>query len=342
VAKKTAKRSVKKSPATKPAAKKLAKAPPAKEAAAKTPAKKALAKTPVKTFAVYAQVSPPTGLLPIPTLGAAAAAAPPPEGSAAAYAQYLPIAQETPASEIPTFRLDPALANQNVTTAMAALAPYTSTLAALPSPFSLTAMQAVPSIALATIYAAAQVDLASPGTTAALVKAASTLRGVMLSSAVTLMKAGVLPAPEVQRIMKGTGVADTAQDCVDLAQLFTTNAAAVAGKTPVTQAQIQQATQVGDALLKVLKPARTPSQPRHTTNPSVAARNALGALLTTQYEQQVRRAGMWIWLDDVDKHVPALGSHAGTKKKASPPKTVTATPTPTAAAGATGVATVAK
>ena len=142
--------------------------------------------------------------------------------------------------------------------------------------------------------------------------------------------------------MKGRGTPDVAQDCVDLSQLFTTYAAAVAGKTPITQAQIQEAAEVGDALLKVLKPSRAPAQPLHTTNPTVAARNALGALLTTQYEQQVRRAGMWIWLGDVDKHVPALGSHAGTKKKAPAAPTVGATPTVTAAAGATGVVTVAK
>ena len=195
MAKKTAKRSAMKSKTAKTVTKKAAKAAVAKAAPARKPAKKAPARRPVRRFAVYAQVSPPSGILPTSPLGSLPAAAPPPAGSAAAYAEYLPIAQQTPASQISTFRIDPALAYQNVQTAMAALGPYTSTLATLPSPFSLTDMQAVPSIALATIYAAAQVNLASPGTTKALVKTATALRGVMLSSAVTLMKAGVLPAP---------------------------------------------------------------------------------------------------------------------------------------------------
>lgn len=141
----------------------------------------------------------------------------------------------------------------------------------------------------------------------------------MLSNAVSLMKSGDLPAPDVQRIAKGKGGADVAQDCVDLAQLYTANAAAVKGKTPITQAQIDEAQSVGDQLLQLLKPknARSPSTRQQST--AVLARDQLGALLVAQHQAQVRRAGTWIRVDDVDAHVPPLQSHAGhAKPKAAP------------------------
>ena len=170
------------------------------------------------------------------------------------------------------------------------------------------------------VYAAAQVDLSSPGTIAKLRKTAGALRDVLLSNAVALMKAGALPAPDVQRIVKGKGGTDVAQDCVDLAHLFTVNAAALKGKTVITQAQTDEARSVGDELLRLLKPKNAPSKSTSQQSPAVVARDQLGALLGAQHQAQVRRAGMWIWVDDVDAHVPPLQSHAGHKKtKAAAP-----------------------
>ncbi len=302
---------------TKPAA---AKAPAAKPAAA---AKKA------------AKPKAPAGPVAIPPPPPPAVAPATPKGSAAAYAKYLPIAQkQIPAAQVVPYRQDPALAAQNISTGLAALAPYKKQLAKLPAPFDLGAMNELPAIAIATMYAAAQVDLSSPGTVGQLRKTAGALRDVLLSNAVSLMKAGVLPAADVQRIMKGKGASDVAQDCVDLAQLFTVNAAAVKGKTPVTQAQIGEATQVGDQLLALIKPKGTPGQPLNKTNAAVAARDQVAALMVAQYAQ-LRRAGMWIWVDDVDANVPPLHSHAGHKKKAA---AVTA-PAGTAAAAPAAAAT---
>lgn len=41
---------------------------------------------------------------------------------------------------------------------------------------------------------------------------------------------------------------------------------------------------------------------------AVAERDRLWTLLWNGYQQQARRAGMWLWLDDVDAFVPPLQS----------------------------------
>jgi hypothetical protein len=275
-----------------------------------------------------------TTVSPIATGGTIAGATSPPAvatGSAAAYAQYLPIAAAAfPQGQVPRFAGDPALALSNASMGLAALAPYASELAKLPAPFDLAAMQSVPEVAQAAIYAAAQVDTRSAGTIAALRSQVSAVRDVLLSNAVALMKSGVLPAPAVQRIVRGRGVADSAQDCVDLAALFTANAAAVRGKTAITAAQISQAAQVGDQLLSLLKPKNAKQGTLASRNAAALARDQLGALLAQRYVE-LRRAGMWVWVDAVDDHVPSMRAHLVHKKRAKTPAAPAAkTPAPAA------------
>jgi hypothetical protein len=269
-------------------------------------ATKTTAKTPKKKTAPKK----PAGPVDIPTAPAPTAASLVPGGSAAAYAQYAPLAVQAAAgSTLATYSRDPKLASQNIVTGIDALAPFAAALKLLPAPFDPGALAALPAIAQALIFAAAKVDRTSPGTIRALQKTAGALRELMLSSAVTLMKSGDLPAPEVQHIVKGSGPIDQAQDCVDLAVLYTKYAPQIVGKTPVTQAQIDEARDVGDRLLQVLKPGTTPRKPLRETNPDVAIRDALGAYLVAQHDVQMRRPAYWIWGDDFEEHVPRLHSH---------------------------------
>lgn len=238
-----------------------------------------------------------------------------PDGSEA-YKQILPLAQAAlGGATAPTYGQAPALAYQNILTGVKALTPHRQVLAALPAPFDLAALDALPAVAMATAHAASKVDFASPGVIRKLQETAGGLREVMLSSAVTLMKAGVLPAPEVRHIMKGRGPTDQAQDCVDLAALFTKYASEVAGKTPVTGAQVDEARKVGNQLLQLLKPSHAPRQSTAERNADVAARDALGAYLVAQHRGQMRRAAYWIWGDDFEDHVPALHSRARAPQK---------------------------
>jgi hypothetical protein len=255
----------------------------------------------------------PVYIPPAPVQGSPAAV---PQGSAQAYEQYLPIAQKFLDGTVPIpYRFDPALAYQNIITGLTALTPYESALISLPAPFDMVSMKALPAIGLAAIYAAAQVDLTSSGRIRQLQQTASALREIMLSSAVALMKTGLVPADEVRRIARGSGPIDIAQDAVDLAALFTNFSAAITGKTPITQANIDDAKSVGDQLLALLKPKNAPRKTRSEQYPEVAARDALGALMVSWHKEHMRRAGMWIWGEEVDQHVPVLHSHAGAPKK---------------------------
>jgi hypothetical protein len=128
-----------------------------------------------------------------------------------------------------------------------------------------------------------------------------------------------MPAKEVQDIKKGSGPVDGAQDCVDLAELYTNHASGLAGKTAITQAEIDQCRAVGDQLLTLLKAKNAPTETRQQKFDTIAARDRIGALMVAWYEQHLRRAGYWIWGADIDAHVPPAHSHAPApikKKKA--------------------------
>lgn len=50
---------------------------------------------------------------------------------------------------------------------------------------------------------------------------------------------------------------------------------------------------------------------------AVDTRDRLWTLLSSRHEAQLRRAGMWLWVDDVDGHVPPLLSSARRTKRAA-------------------------
>jgi hypothetical protein len=263
----------------------------------------------------------PAGPVAIPPAPAPTAASLVPAGAEAAYLQYAPIALKASAGKTPrTYTNDAMLAYQNIATGIDALAPYADALKLLPAPFDPAALAALAAIAQATVYAAAKVDHSSPGLVRALKETARGLREVMLASAVSLAKKDKLDAREVARIKKGSGPIDLAQDCVDLAALFTASAADIAGMSPITQKDIDDARDVGNRLLQVLKPSNAPRKPLRETNPDVATRDALAAYLVEQHDLHMRRPAYWIWGDDFDDHVPPLHSHERAPQKKEPAK----------------------
>ncbi|XXX71631.1 hypothetical protein WMF30_28700 [Sorangium sp. So ce134] len=237
------------------------------------------------------------------------------EGSAEAAADFLQEARSIPAREIRPLRADAALIHHNVSVGLDAVSSREADLLKLPAPFDLDAMRSLRRLGLGLVYAAAQVDRSSPGTAKKLLKRAHEIRDVLLSAAVALMKAGVLPAQKVKKIMAGSGARDMVQDCVDLAQLFRDHAAEIRGKTAVTRAQIDEASTVGNQLLALLKPKGAKAKTPAAVKDAVEARDRLWTLLSLRHEEQLRRAGMWLWVDKVDEHVPPLLSRAARKAK---------------------------
>ena len=96
-------------------------------------------------------------------------------------------------------------------------------------------VEAAPTVALALVAAVARCQRASgdQGEVATLYTGVAASRGLLLDSASSLARKGLLPSADVARIRKGRGNVDAAQDCLALVALFRTNAAAIAGKSAV-------------------------------------------------------------------------------------------------------------
>ena len=236
-------------------------------------------------------------------------------GSAAAVDQHRARAAALPSKEVRGLGGDPALAAHNVGVAIAALAPHRKAIGELPAPFSKAALAALPSLAAAVVHAHAQVDRSSTGDTKKDLARASAVRALLLNAAVTLADAKALPPAKVATIKKGSGPRDLAQDCVDLAALFRANAAAIKGKTAIGKDVVDEAATVGDALLALLKPKAGKGKPSAGVRSAVDDRDRLWTLLVQGYEAQARRAGMWIWVGEVDDHVPTLQARAARRPK---------------------------
>lgn len=238
-------------------------------------------------------------------------------GSQKAYEVFLPAAEALAEDAVRPFRADGSLALQNVQMGLDSVSPHIDQIKTDLPTVDLAALQKLPELALAVIYAAAQVDRSSDGSTGALIEKARTSRTLLLASAEALAIAGILPAHDVERIRVGIGSIDLAQDNIDLAALLTKHAAAIAGKTAVTPEQITEAATVGTDLLKRLKPKGTRSKDPATE--AVALRDRFWTLLATRHKE-LRRVGMWLWLDDVDRFVPALQSRMVRRTKTEDPK----------------------
>jgi hypothetical protein len=106
---------------------------------------------------------------------------------------------------------------------------------------------------------------------------------------------------------------------VDLAALFIQHATGVRGKTPITAAQVREAAQTGTELLTLLRPkaAKRTRNGGALAADAAAIRDRLWTLLVQQ-SRELRRVGMWLWVDEVDVHVPPLQSRVAPPRKKPP------------------------
>ncbi len=236
-------------------------------------------------------------------------------GAQKAYEQHLPEAEALAEDDVRPFRADGSLALHNIEMGLDSISPYIDRITIELPTVDVATLQKLPELALAVIYAAAQVDRSSDGSTGELLEKARASRSLLLTSAEALALAGILPVHDVERIRAGTGPIDLAQDNVDLAALLTKHAAAIAGKTAVTSEQITAAAEVGSDLLGRLKPKGTRSKDPATE--AVALRDRLWTLLVTRHKE-LRRVGMWLWMEAVDPFVPALQSRSARRKATKP------------------------
>lgn len=242
-------------------------------------------------------------------------------GSLAAVERLRARAEALPASAVLPCRADVVLAQHNAQTGIAAVLGQKATVLAAPDgprP-DWAALGATREVAEAVVYAALQVTPASRdrGLRADIAEAYK-LREVLLSDARTLALKGIFPAKRVAAIAVGRGTLDAVEDCVTLAALYHTHAAALRGKTAVSAAEVRRAAELGAALVAALSPKqgrkKAPVDPARAA--WVALRDRLWTLLVQDY-RAVQRVGAWLWLGEAGEHVPGLQARVlGPRKKA--------------------------
>ncbi len=236
-----------------------------------------------------------------------------PTGSQGDYETFLPLARALPAAGIIHLRADLPLALQNAQLGVSTVMAEEPRLSKLPET-DLRQLAELPRQVLATIFADTQIERSAPDTELqGLLARGSALRSLLLKTAESLAEAGLLSSAAVAKIRAGRGRLDSARDCVELAALFSKNAAALRGKSPVTSAQIQEASEVGTQLLSLLKPTR---MRRSKAGGSSAAsdRDRLSTLVLARHDA-LWRAGAYLIRPRSRGEGPAAPSQPRSKAK---------------------------
>lgn len=248
------------------------------------------------------------------------AAPPPPTPDAAttlaAYERRLPDLAKVPADQVVSLHASPVVALQHAEDAVAALAPHRADIEAAPK-CDWAKASAATDYALALFVAANNVSPDATGAVADALHRAQALRVTLLDDARVLANAGLLPAAKVNAIHSHRGGVAHAADLGTLAQLFKANAKKIAGKTPVTAAQLADAAALSTSLAKSLHPKG--GKKTETNSPERASaidiRDRFWTLLVESYAE-LWRAGAYLFGEDwVGENVPPLGGIARGKHR---------------------------
>jgi hypothetical protein len=241
-----------------------------------------------------------------------------PSGSKALFDRYLAEAMKIPAAEVRPAHGDLSLAVSNAVVGVSAVLGFKDRFAKELPLVSLQSVESLAELGQAAQYAAGHVGLqvATLNKKDLLAKGLK-LRKLLLSSADTLVEAGIFQADALKEAHQAHGGEKLGRACIALAALFEDNAAAVAGKTPVTQEQLHEADAVGAQLLAVLTPkgGKKPA-PSQATQQATDARDRLVTLFENTWEDHVWRAGAWFFKRQVAEKVPLLHARAVVKHKA--------------------------
>lgn len=240
-----------------------------------------------------------------------------------AFERYRPEAEALDALLVEPMRADLPLALHNAEKCVAAIVSHERTLANELPALDCSVLTQLPDIVRATMYAAQQVSTTDkPSDVQDNIVKARAIRKLMLHAADSLVLAGMLPKKEVEAIRKGTGLVDTANDCVALAALFRNNPKAQS-QSPITATQIAEASTLGTQLLSQLTPKGSKKAANNERVSAVDLRDRLWTLAVLRY-RDVWRAGAYLFgPEEIDAQVPPLLTRvAGKKKTLASPESV--------------------
>jgi hypothetical protein len=146
---------------------------------------------------------------------------------------------------------------------------------------------------------------AKPADASELLKRARASRRLIYPALISAVRAGLIGAESIKSIAKATGGLKLARACIDCALVMKANAHVLAGKTPIAQADIDEAQHVGALLLGVLRPKAGHILLPKAHLDKIEVRDRVWTLLSRSYDY-IRRAGAFVHGDSVDELVPAL------------------------------------
>jgi hypothetical protein len=241
---------------------------------------------------------------------------------AKAYDKHVAAARLLPTSEVLPFRLDVDLAVVNVTTAMHIVEAHAADIPIHLPKENLANLMSLAELAAAVKYAALQADLEvpAPSEMKAKLTRARELRNQAMPVAKGLAANGALPQAELDPILTGLGQFDTAEDCVSLATLLRKHEVTIAGKHPLTTAQIDEMAEVGAWLLTHLRPGDAPSPLPSGPSTMVDDRNRLATLLIRRHAR-LQAVAHYFHDHDWRDRTPQLGSRSVKRTDKSTPPT---------------------
>lgn len=243
-------------------------------------------------------------------------------GAEEAYLRFVPLAQALPVEKLISYRgVDAMLALHNVQSGLKNVTPYLDRISTRLEPQEREHIEAISDLALAVVFASRQVNLRERSSQDYKEKMTRIfkLRNILLYAAISCAHADLIPMEDVERIQRGGGPADAAQDCIDLVALFRKNAHVLVGKTPATPELLKEAAELGTLMVKSIKPARaaTPQLASEEKESDVDIRNRLWTLLTV-YHESLWTAGSLLYKKEVGNYIPELLSAKRPEQGQSP------------------------
>lgn len=228
----------------------------------------------------------------------------------ALYKHYLPAGRQIPEEQVQTCRADVRIVLVNVKRGVAAVCGTKAQVQAVREHLPKVPVNDVvelPDIARALLFAARRVvPTVSPKEIEKALQEISGPREELLTLAELFGRRGLLDKDRVTGIRSGTGKYDMAQDGMDLASIFTENAAALKGLHPFAQEEIEKLRRTSEWLLENLTPAgaRADAKKKGRT-PAEDARDRLWTLVA-QRHPALRRIGYYFHGDDFEQVTPRL------------------------------------
>jgi hypothetical protein len=227
-------------------------------------------------------------------------------GSKKAYDKFLSAARAIDSSAVEECRADVALAYHSVKRGLESLLSEDAPLNRLPD-IKLDELRTLPELAQGVAFAVLQwhrqLDAASFGP---LFEQAQRLRRKLLKAADALAEAGLLLEADAEAV-RHLSRHDVIGTCMTFSELLRRNEARVAGRSPVTAADLDEADQTVTQLRVLLSP-RSGAQ-AELTLPSLVESTQLRDRFWTLLKQRhdlLWRCGAWLYGREVDTRVPPL------------------------------------